>query len=186
MFDHNIYIYIYILSLSSTSNHHCPSFASLYVYVQIGSGVVQINTLGGNSTKYLPQMKQTRCKPIMNDVKIAASQTINKLLTDNGCIFNPKKEYSVFLKPPSTHSSQLRLVYMLMQDDDCKDKVGYTSQLFKQYRQLTELHWKLEYAAHYAKFIPRVYFFHKKSRTISTVFLRNSTQKSKTKTCPCI
>ena len=48
------------------------------------------------------------------------------------------------------------------------------------------LHWKLELAAQYTKFIPRVYFLHKKSRTISTVFLRNSTQKSKTKTCPCI
>ena len=39
-----------------------------------------------------------------------------------------------------------------------------------------ESHYKLNYAARYAKFIPERYFLHKKSRTISTLFLHNPTQ----------
>ena len=48
------------------------------------------------------------------------------------------------------------------------------------------IHCDFELAVHYAKFIPRLYFFHKKSRTISTVFLRNSTIMFKNKLCSCI
>ena len=77
----------------------------------------------------------------------------------------------LLLRPDAIPSSWVFIRHALFYND--KDNYWYS-------------HWKLEYAAHYAKFIPRVYFFHKKSRTISTVFLRNSTQKSKTKTCPCI
>lgn len=103
------------------------------MYVK-GSGVVHINTLGDGSTKYPPRMKFVRCKPIMKDVKSAASQA-KKLLTDNGCIFDPKKEYSAFLKPPSDHPER-RLVYMLMLDGGCNDKVGYTRSLLKRYPHL--------------------------------------------------
>ena len=60
----------------------------------------------------------------MNDVKTAASQAL-KLLTDNGCIFDPKKEYSKFLKPPSNHPNG-RLIYMLTKEK----KVGFTGDLF--------------------------------------------------------
>ena len=84
-------------------------------------------------------MKQTRCNAIMNDVKSAARKGV-KLLRANHLIFNPKKEYSKFLKPPSDHPNQ-RLVYMLMQQDDrdCNDKVGYTWFLLKRYPHLQSL-----------------------------------------------
>ena len=84
-------------------------------------------------------MKQTRCNAIMNDAKSAARKGV-KLLRANHLIFNPKKEYSKFLKPPSDHPNQ-RLVYMLMQQDDhdCNDKVGYTRFLLKRYPHLQSL-----------------------------------------------
>ena len=101
------------------------------MYVQIGYGVVQINTLGGgSSTKYLPQIKQTQCNAIMNAVKSAARKVV-KLLHNNDLIFNPKKEYSKFLKPPSNHPNG-QLIYMLLKEK----KIGFTGDLFQEYPSL--------------------------------------------------
>ena len=48
---------------------------------------------------------------------------------------------------------------------------------------MNKMLYKLNYAARYAKIIPGGFFIKKKnqSRTISTLFLRNSTQKSRKK-----
>ena len=109
----NIILVRMIILLSSSYFYSVP-FRSVPF---IGTGVVQINTLGGGSTKYPPQMKQTRRNAIMNDVKSAAREGV-KLLRANNLIFNPKKEYSKFLKPPSDHPNK-QLVYILMHQDDC-------------------------------------------------------------------
>ena len=69
----------------------------------------------------------------MIDVKSAACKVI-KLLRANNLIFNPKKEYSAFLKPPSNHPNE-RLIYMLLKEK----KIGFTGDLFQRYPHLKSL-----------------------------------------------
>ena len=88
----------------------------------------------------------------------------------------------------STVLGTVQFIYSISCSKSYLDKCEVQKMLAKDIIQTigTIIHWDLELAAHYAKFIPRVYFFHKKSRTISTVFLRNSTIMFKNKLCSCI